>query len=207
MNFVKYTAIGLFCISGFAVSASAQVSSQHSRVFTVRNQKARATLTVQNPGAYYPKYHEVAPDTLDESTQLVERRIVTPDATVSNGLAKQPVWPGMAEVRRGSITVFIDPNQARYGQRDRVNAGIDENNGLLKAQRLWRSLNNKQRVFVIRNEQASVDANGKRIQPRGVIYLKTPQKFKRLKPQKVQQKDDKILLQKAAVDAPSNDEG
>lgn len=100
---------------------------------------------------------------------IVLRPIVEPAAVVSRELSEQPTRPWLIEVRRPgrSLQMFLDPqeNYERQGPNP-----IDENNSILRAQRIGNALRNPG-VQIVRGH-----GNGPRVVtgPAPVMILEKP---------------------------------
>lgn len=123
----------------------------------------------------------------DASTQIVQRRVVAPAATVSRELSEQPVLPHLAEVLVGSrfqahgpgvplriprpstqIRVFVDPEQDL--------GHLDRGHHLRRAQvrhSHWLSRQAAQPARVIRNPQRDArEASGEEtVRPRAILRV------------------------------------
>ncbi|QDU34855.1 hypothetical protein KS4_29310 [Poriferisphaera corsica] len=163
----------IICIAIMAVGLSAgnlyaQLSTDASRVFTFRNELSQPQVqTVPSRAVeYYPKYYSTNQPV--QTTRVVQRKIVDRSSLVSNGIAKQPTWPNLVEVRQGSITVFVDPTDVLLGKRVwNKTGGIDYNHSLRQSQRLFNTLNNQPRVFT--------EFNGHIQQESGVYEMFSPE--------------------------------
>ncbi|QQE12920.1 hypothetical protein JD969_05525 [Planctomycetota bacterium] len=180
MEWCKCAIAALFVIGVTGGTASAQLTSDASKVITFRNPGAGAHEAPSQSVNYYPRYR--FNNQAIKTTRLVQRRIVDSSSLVSNGVAKQPTWPGFAEVRQGSITVYVDPHDVLLGQRAYENlvGGIDDKHSLRRAQRLFNALNQKPQVIVYRNENAALARWPKeRFTPKSIMHIPVPDKFKK----------------------------
>ena len=100
---------------------------------------------------------------------LVRRPIVYPEATVGRWLSNQPVHRHLGVYEMAGTRISFDP-QANYHRQRAYEDKIDDNHSLLKAQRLYSSLNRQgARIVINRREKNDEQMTGRTIRPRMII--------------------------------------
>lgn len=139
-------------------SASPAQADSRARIVTrqgvvVPTHARSYNLGVTPTGAQFPQFQgPVTPSSFDSGATnarvlpqvaVIQRRVVEPDATVSQALHEQPVHPHLIEVfilgegQLATSTIYLHPD-VNYERQGRL--VLDENHSINRAQRLGRSL-------------------------------------------------------------------
>ena len=111
---------------------------------------------------------------------VVQRKVVEPSAVVSRELAEQPVYQHLAEVQIGNATPILLDTEKNY-YRQGVNC-IDDNQFLVRAQRLHRHLNRKGAYVVKNRNTGEPDQEASTVRRQTVKHA--PSKLRIRKPKK-----------------------
>jgi len=104
------------------------------------------------------------------AVELVHQPVLAAAATVSRGLAEQPVYPHLAEVQVDQTRVLIDPHRSYR----RPTGGIDEDHFIRRAKRVhtqWLSKQRPQSRARVIHGSAKPQAVRPSTQPRAIIEI------------------------------------